>query len=367
MLLPLGCGDYVSWNERWPFDGGHEHASTPPGAGEAAPVAECAAAPIEGYGYADPPEFWLGTQAEFALRVDGPGYLVAGTPGGDASELRYLRSARLSVGTDGGVEIGGEPALGYPLDVAPDGACLSSLRAPNLAPPRATSSIDIGMNVDSRSNIVTFDVLDPEATSNGAVSMLVFDSGGTTHYLDIYFSHQGGRVWQYDVLVDGGDLVGGTPGQPVLVSTGTLQFDSTGALSLATTPPFEVSFAGGVAPSQRIALSYGRDIASGGSGLERTVNFASDSAVFSLSVDGRNEGTASGVDVRPNGELLVYYDNGDAVPIGSLALARFPREAALASDGEGWGPTSDSGAPSLGAPQSLGRGMIVVESVSAWP
>jgi len=39
-LLPVGCGDYVSWNERWPFDGEHEHGSTPPNSGEAAPVPE---------------------------------------------------------------------------------------------------------------------------------------------------------------------------------------------------------------------------------------------------------------------------------------------------------------------------------------
>ena len=367
-LLPVGCGDYVSWNERWPFDGEHEHGSTPPNSGEAAaPILGCADAPLEGYGYAEAPDFWLGTQAAFHLRVDGPGYLPAGTAGGDASELRYLREGELTVATNGRIDIGSEPALGYPSDVTAGAPCLSQLRAPNLAPPRATSRIDIGMNVDARSEIVTFDVLDSDATSNSSLSMAVFDSAGNTHHLDIYFSKQGGMAWQYNVVIDGGDLVGGTPGQSNLVSTGSLQFDANGALSSTTTPAFDVSFVGGTTPSQSIQLSYGPDIASGTSGFEGSTSFASYSAVFALAMDGVTEGTSSGIDVRPNGEVLVFYDNGEALSIGSLALARFPREAALAPFGEGWGLTPDSGAPLLGTPQSSARGMIVVESVSAWP
>lgn len=363
-LLPLGCGDYASWNDRWLFDGQEGHSSPPTSSGEPAHIPVCEAAPIEGYGYAEVPEFWLGTQAAFELRVDGPGHLVAGT--GDASELRYLRVGELSVAPDGTLELGGEPALGYPLNVTPGGPCLGQLRAPSFAPSRATSTVDIGMNVDPRSFVVTFDVLDPDGTSNFAVSMTVFDSAGTSHYFDIYFSNLGGMAYEYHVVVDGGDLVGGTPGDSVLVSTGSLQFDANGALSSTTTPPVDISFAGGAAPSQ-IELRYGPDIASGASGFEGSTSFASDTAVFSLAVDGLAEGSGSGIDVRPNGDVLVYYDNGEALSIGTLALARFPREAALAPFGEGWGMTPESGPPQLGTPQSPGRGMLVVGSVSAWP
>lgn len=364
-LAPLGCGDYLSWNERWPFDGDGGHTSTPPSQSNADPVPACEGAPIEGYGYAEAPEFWLGTQADFDLRVDGPGYLVAGTAGGDASELQYLRAGALSVAPDGNLELAGEPALGYPLDVTPGGGCLSQLRAPNLAPPRATSRIEIGMNVDPREPIVTFDVLDPSGTSNSSLSMSIFDSVGITHHVDIYFSNQGGMAYQYNVVLDGGDLVGGTPGQSVLVSVGFLQFDSSGALASATTPAFDLPFIGTTA--QSVELSYGPDIASGASGFEGSTSFATYSAVFTLSMDGLTEGTSSGIDVRPDGDVLVYYDNGEALSIGRLALARFPRETALAPFGDGWGMTPESGAPQLGAPQSAGRGMIVVGSVSAWP
>ena len=89
--------------------------------------------------------------------------------------------------------------------------------------------------------------------------------------------------------------------------------------------------------------------------------------MFSLTLDGGTDGTGSGLDVRPNGDVLVLYDNGEALSIGNLALARFAREGGLAPFGDGWGLTPESGPPLLGTPQSSGRGMIVVTSVSAWP
>lgn len=173
-------------------------------------------------------------------------------------------------------------------------------------------------------------------------------------------------AYEYHVVADGGDLVAGAPGAFVLLGTGVLQFDANGALSSTTTPPIEISFAGG-APSQLITLSFGPDIASGAGGFEGSTSFASDTTVFSLAMDGLTEGAGSGIDVRPDGDVLVYYDNGEALSIGRLVLARFPRETALAPSGDGWATTADSGPPKLGAPQTSGHGMLVVGSVSAWP
>ena len=154
--------------------------------------------------------------------------------------------------------------------------------------------------------------------------------------------------------------------RPSAVGTGSLQFDPSGALSSTTTPPIAISFGGGAA-AQVIELSFGPDIASGASGYEGSTSFASDTTVFTLAADGLTQGTGSGIDVRSDGDVLVYYDNGEALSIGHLALARFAHEAALAPVGDGWGMTANSGPPQLGTPQSPGRGMVVVESISAWP
>jgi flagellar hook-basal body protein len=370
LLLPLGCGEYSSWNERWLFDDHDGHSSSPnevPAAPvPAAPVPACGGAPIDGYGYAEPPEFWLGTRSVFELRVDGPGYLMAGTAGADASELRFLRNTGLSVTPDGSIELAGEPALGYPLDAVVGGPCLGELRAPSIAAPRATSSINILMNLDPRTPVVHFDVLDASATANTSLSLSVFDNVGQARTVDIYFSNAGNGLHNYYVLVDGADLVGGTPGTPVWVGRGSLQFDANGALSVASTPPFDIAFAG-AGPGQDIYLSFGPDIASGGNGSGSSTAFASYDEVFALSADGVAVGTGSGIDVLPNGEVLVYYDNGEVLPIGTLALARFPEEPELAPLADGWATTAESGPPQLGQPQSPGRGAVIIESVSPWP
>jgi flagellar hook protein FlgE len=73
------------------------------------------------------------------------------------------------------------------------------------------------------------------------------------------------------------------------------------------------------------------------------------------------------MDVRPNGGVLIYYDNGETLPLGTLALARFRSEVALAPFGEGWAMTAESGPPQLGTPQSSGRGMIVGGAVLVEP
>jgi flagellar hook protein FlgE len=135
---------------------------------------------------------------------------------------------------------------------------------------------------------------------------------------------------------------------------------------VASTPPFDIAFAG-AGPGQNIYLSFGADIASGGNGSGSSTAFASYDAVFALSVDGVAEGTGAGIDVLPNGEVLVYYDNGEVLPIGTLALARFPGEPELAPLAEGWATTAESGPPQLGQPQSPGRGAVIIESVSPWP
>jgi flagellar hook protein FlgE len=91
----------------------------------------------------------------------------------------------------------------------------------------------------------------------------------------------------------------------------------------------------------------------------QVTSFATGDLVYSMSVDGRRAGTGSHVSVETAGEVSVAFDNGDALYLGTLALARFAREAALATDKEGLlYPTPRSGPPQLGNPLSPGRGSV---------
>ena len=356
-LLPVGCGELVSWDERWIFDGAGSDSSPTPIDPETAEPA-CQAEPLEGYHYAEPPEFWLGVQDPFDVTVSGLGFLVAGASAADPAELRFSRTGALAVAPDGTLVLGNAPALGYAPE-ATGGQCLVELRVPLFSPPRATSRVDMRGNFDSRAPITAFDVLDPESTSNTSLSFMVFDSTGARHYLDIYFANQGGSLLGYHVLVDGGSLVTGAPGTPVEVSSGLLRFDANGTLLEATSPALDLSFAGGAAPSQAISLSWGTGAGSGGGGYASSTSFASNSEFYELSLDGLAAGAGVGINVTHAGEVLAYYDSGEALPLGTLALARFPREPALAPLGDDWAMTPESGAPQYAAPQSSGRGALL--------
>jgi flagellar hook protein FlgE len=360
-LLATGCGQLASWDERWMFDTGRHDGSPAPG--ESAGVA-CEADEIFGYHYAGSSEFWLGSQAALDVSVSGPGYLVAGAAGASDEALRFARSGELFVASDGTISLGqDEPALGFAPGAVPGGPCPVALRAPVFSPPQATSSVEIGMNLDPRTPITSFDIADPNGTSSSSVSFSVFDSLGAAHILDIYFAYPAPLLVEYHVLADGGDISDQTAGHPVDLSAGTLQFNSLGALDVATTPAVEISFSGGATPNQAISLDFGPDIVNdGSSGVAGSTMFAAPSAVYSLSSDGHPSGTGTDIEVGAAGDVRVRFDNGDALTIGTLALARFPREAALAPSGDdgGWVVTPDSGAPQLAAPQAPGRGALIV-------
>lgn len=355
-LLTFGCGQLVSWDERWIFDGdGDDHGAPAPSAGPAAPAA-CAAQPIEGYRYAEAPEHWPGSLEELDLSVNGLGYLVAGAAGSS----QFFRAAALSVSGDGTLVLGDQPVLGYAPDATP-GQCLVELRAPSASPPRPTSFVEVLANLDTRDPSTTFDVLDPAGSSNASISFMVFDSVGVQHALDVYVSHLWGGSFEYHVVADGSQLAGGVAGNLVELSMGWLTFDPGGALAEATTPPVYASFAGAAVPNQRIDLSWGADLVSGPRPTGTTA-LAADTFFYSFSHDGLAPGTGVGLYVTDAGNVVSYYDSGEALPIGTLALARFSRESKLEPLGDGWVPTAESGGALYGAPLTGGRGAILIGS-----
>jgi hypothetical protein len=52
------------------------------------------------------------------------------------------------------------------------------------------------MNLDPRSFIPGFDILDADATANPSTSLTVIDSLGAGHIVDVYFANAGGNLWR---------------------------------------------------------------------------------------------------------------------------------------------------------------------------
>ncbi len=360
------CGGGLSSDERWELD-----ADPPLDSAEAEPIgpalnmtSECAVVAEQqlaaaGYRYATPPGFWQGSQETKTLAVDGAGYFVWSEPNGEPPGYRYSRDVSFFVAPDGSLQdTSGRRLLGY----APAGArCLAPLRAPWLAPPVATALVVIHVNLDPRDLVVEFVVEEPEGSSNLSTTVSVTDSEGGPHLIDIYFNHlrEPDRAYDVHVLTDGSELVGQVPGARVLLGSGRIAFASDGNLFSDVMPTICASFSGG-ALEQCFSIDFGHSMADGNPiGLGGSTGFASGSAVYAQSADGLVVGLGADVQVDGWGRVSAGFDNGAGLALGTLALARFPREPSLVTQPDGVLRASDeSGQPQLGIPLSLGRGSV---------
>jgi flagellar hook protein FlgE len=368
LLGAPGCAGGPSMDERRPADAADEPGSMQAGAGptlgpELTPFdafgarAACAGEPVVGFRYAGLPEFWLGSREPTPVAVVGAGFVVSTDAPGGPALARFSTRLGVTVSPEGYLEdAAGYRLLGYLRDNAV-GPCVAVLRAPAFADPEATTQIALAMNLDPREFITTFDVANPDATANSSTSLTAFDAIGHGHYVDIYFNNLGADRYEYHVIVDGGDLDGGIPGSNVLVGAGQLQFEASGWLLEVTNPPACLTFAG--SEPQCIEVTFPAHVTVGLNSYGQITQFADYTAVRAQTANGFAAGVGESIAVDVTGAVSVHFDNGAALVVGRLALARFAREDALVElDEDVWEATRGSGRPQWGVPGSPGRGSI---------
>lgn len=165
----------------------------------------------------------------------------------------------------------------------------------------------------------------------------------------------------YTVLVDGSNLEQNTPGL-VVVGEGTLVFDLEGLLLTVDTPILQIDFAGGARAGQGIRWDFGTDIVSGGEGLGTTLKRTEAGALWEPpSQNGFAAGEVATVEIGSNGEVAVFFDNGQTLVTGRVALARFAREKLLMELRSGVvGATLNSGHPQIAEVGAPGRGALTL-------
>lgn len=122
---------------------------------------------------------------------------------------------------------------------------------------KSTTYVQMPMNLNAATSTPSISVtgsLDPSTSSGGTVTpgspTEVYDSSGAQHALTLTFTKTGSNAWSYVGTLPASDVTGAS--SPVQVTSGTLSFDSNGALTSSTT-------------SSPIALPSGDTLASGGS------------------------------------------------------------------------------------------------------
>jgi flagellar hook protein FlgE len=293
-----------------------------------------------------------GTASNMAL--SGNGFFVTESSSG---VREYTRSGDFTTNKSGQlVTPNGDLVQGYPATngVVNSSAALQALTVGNLTTP-AVASTTVGITA----NITSDTAVNDTATSSTAP---IYDSLGTSHTLSVSYTKTAANTWTYAVTVPSADITGGT-GTDTTVSTGTLNFDTSGnLLSTSTIPSISISGLADGAANMTLSGLFGTAAA------PTITQNASSSTTTTTSTDGLTSGTLSSTDftVDSDGTIEGKFSNGKTLALGQVAVASFANNQGLSSVGNNsYEPTNASGSAVIGVAGSGGRGTITGGSTEA--
>lgn len=210
--------------------------------------------------------------------------------------------------------------------------------------PSASTTIDVGVNLDATSSVpAAFNVTDP-STYNSSTSLTLYDSLGSSHLGTIYFRKAAANSWETYLYIDG---VQATPSV-----SGALTFNPDG--SLATPVGGQVAYDPfAIAGANNLSLTVDYDATTPSS------QYGSSFGVNALNQDGYTTGRLNGIDIADTGIILARFTNGQSRVLGQLALANFANAQGLRQLGDtSWAESFDSGVALVGQPGTASLGLI---------
>ncbi len=231
---------------------------------------------------------------------------------------------------------------------------------------RPTNKVDMFVNLDLRADKnVDFNPLKPEATSQFATGVTVYDSAGTPRTVSMFFNKTGDGEWTWRVMAKGEDLLDGKPGTMVEQASGKLLFDVDGRLNEVVTDKNRFSFNKGALKDQEIEFNFGKTKVKGGDGTQCT-QYGTSSEAYKTVQDGFSTGTLSGMTFNDDGTLTGVYSNGQTIALSQVALAKFENPEGLFKMGQNlYRESRNSGVPTVGAPELGGRGKVSSKSLES--
>jgi flagellar hook protein FlgE len=230
-----------------------------------------------------------------------------------------------------------------------------------------TKEVGLQMNLDFRAQpgAKQFNPNDPDSSSDFATGVTVYDSVGSPHVVTVYFNKENDGQWRWRAMARGDEIVGGQPDTMLEQASGVLTFDTDGRLRRQQTDRSEFNFIGGAVADQEIKFNFGSDRDSGGDGLQVT-QYGTGSEAFKTVQDGYTGGTLNGLSINNDGVLSGIYSNGEVQNFAQIALAKFENPEGLFKTGQNrFRESRLSGQPTIGAPNSGGRGRIQAKTLES--
>jgi flagellar hook protein FlgE len=297
------------------------------------------------------------TESNTDLAIEGAGMFIVSDPAGGTSVNSYRRAGAFRFDENGYlVNPEGFNVMGLQLDAS--GKTFGDLtpiwaNTQSFTAAGPTANLTLTTNIDSDSVAIPtgFDITDPAGSSHYATSIRVFDSLGSTHLMTTYFTKTANNAWEYNSVIDGGEVLGGTAGTLELVGEGVLNFDTSGNLDLTasgngiplsapgtfSTIPGTLDWANGSVQTQVLTMDM------------QTTQYASPSVVVSQEQDGYGTGTLVKLSVDESGNIIGNFSNGTPRKIMQLALAKFTNPGGLSKSGNNvWDESDSSGPPTVG-------------------
>jgi flagellar hook protein FlgE len=275
------------------------------------------------------------TGRDMDASIQGRGFFVSRDSTGS---LLYSRVGIFSIDKDGYVtDSGGDRVQGFePAAAGQALGAMGDLRVPTgQIAASATTSLRYVSNLSADWTVPTggaFDPADP-LTFNGSMVSVVYDSLGAQHSVTQYFVKTADSQVTTHYTFDGVEVAG---------LTTQLDFGTAGQL---------------VSPTGSVALNLGTPTAAEPLTVNvdytGTTQFAGEATSTVNAADGYASGSLISVQIDNDGNVLASYSNGQRQSVGTVALATFPNEGALAAvSGTSWAMTSTSGTPLYFAPGS---------------
>jgi flagellar hook protein FlgE len=200
------------------------------------------------------------------------------------------------------------------------------------------------------------------AGSTFAEPVVVYDSLGNSHTLSFTFTKTASNTWSYNITIPAADV--GQSGSPVTVSSGTLQFDASGNLSSPSTDITGINVTGLADGAKDLSLTW--QLFNPTTNSPDITQVAGKSNVSSAMQDGYTSGSLQSFTINADGTIQGVFSNGQTLTLGQVAVATFQNMQGLQLNGSNmFMATPAAGIPSIGAPDSGGRGTIVGQSLEA--
>jgi flagellar hook protein FlgE len=294
------------------------------------------------------------------VAITGNGFFVTQDANG---AFLFTRAGNFSVDSTGQLKTeDGQSVMGYPavngVINAAQGLTPIQLGQGTISPPAATSTTQLGTNLDATATV---------GGTPFSTPITVYDSLGNSHVLTFQFTKTAANAWDYKITIPAADIAGATT--PVTVASGSMAFNGAGQLTstftgpggtgTATTPPANITgltinnFSDG---ANNLTFAWNLLDANG---VPTLTQVASPSTTSTTTQNGYGSGTLQKFSIDSDGIIQGSFSNGQTQAIAQIALANFANNQGLQRNGgNSFTSTLASGSPVIGTANTGGRGAI---------